>query len=82
MNVSLRDFVIATAAITPKLAIHVYIGSRLFLFADPESRGRMDGTTRLINVVYIVIASLISLATSIYVVRAVSRTSSLIVSTE
>ena len=52
-----------------RLAIHVWIGSRLFIFADPESRGRIDGTTRLVNLVYIALASIVSLLTSIYVVR-------------
>ncbi|RFU32021.1 hypothetical protein B7463_g4290, partial [Scytalidium lignicola] len=42
-------FALATAISTPKLLIHVFIGSRLRSIADAENGGKLDPTTRLIN---------------------------------
>lgn len=40
--VSLWQFVIATTVVFPKVALHVFIGSRLAALSDGETRRQMD----------------------------------------
>jgi hypothetical protein len=54
-SVSLLQFMLATALITPKLAIHVYIGARMFELLDSNARDHLDWRGRLLNAAYIVI---------------------------
>ncbi|GAA5826606.1 hypothetical protein JCM10212_003586 [Sporobolomyces blumeae] len=48
-SVTLGQFFLATLTITPKLLLHVFIGHRTYLFADPESRHKMDPLSRTIK---------------------------------
>ena len=40
--VALWQFVIATLVVLPRVALHVFIGSRLAAFSDGETRNHMD----------------------------------------
>ncbi|TKA54605.1 hypothetical protein B0A53_03012 [Rhodotorula sp. CCFEE 5036] len=68
-TVSLQEFMLATLAITPKLLLHVFIGHRTYLFADPTSRHKMDSTTRWINGVFMVAGTLLGMGTSWYLYK-------------
>lgn len=68
-SVSLLQFFLATLALTPKLLLHCYIGSQMFSFADPESRNRMDPTTKLINGAYIIVGTTLGAFTGWYLYR-------------
>ncbi|GAA5835435.1 hypothetical protein JCM3766R1_004786 [Sporobolomyces carnicolor] len=72
-SVTLGQFFLATLAITPKLLLHVFIGHRTYLFADPESRHRMDPLSRWINLAFMVFGSLLGFATSWYLYRITMR---------
>jgi len=67
--VTLWQFFVATLAITPKLLLHVWVGSRMYLFADEESRQKMDFHTKLINGIYVAIGSILGMGTSYYVYK-------------
>lgn len=41
-SVTLFQFIVATLCTTPKLLLHVWVGQRTFLFADPDSREALD----------------------------------------
>ncbi|KAL8291758.1 hypothetical protein RQP46_002016 [Phenoliferia psychrophenolica] len=68
-SVSLWQFFVATLTITPKLLLHVWVGSRMFLFADPDSRKHMDTQTKVINGVYVVVGSILGGFTSWYLYK-------------
>lgn len=72
-TVSLQEFMLATLAITPKLLLHVFIGHRTYLFADPTSRHKMDSTTRWINGIFMVAGTLLGMATSWYLYKLTMR---------
>lgn len=63
---SLKDFLIATVATTPKLLLHVFIGSRVFHLSDPSSSHRLDRLTVMLNIFYIVAGVVIGMAVSYY----------------
>lgn len=63
------QFVIATFVVFPKLALHVFIGSRLAEFSDGETRRHMDPQTKIINVTVIIIGVLITILTSWIIYR-------------
>lgn len=58
-------FALATAIVTPKLLIHVFIGSRLAAIA--RSGEKMDGTTKAINYASIVIGAIIGIGTGWFI---------------
>ena len=66
---SLWQFLIASVALTPKLLLHVWIGDRMYKFADPETRAKMDPTSRLVNAASVIAGILIGIGTGIYVYR-------------
>jgi hypothetical protein len=68
-TVSLTQFMLATLVITPKLALHVWVGQRIYFLADPNSRSQMDDTTKMINGFYIAGGSLLGFFTGLYVYR-------------
>jgi uncharacterized membrane protein YdjX (TVP38/TMEM64 family) len=47
--VPLWKFIIATCFTFPKLALHVFVGSRMAALSDGEQRKEMDGRTKAIN---------------------------------
>lgn len=53
-SISLANFMIATATTTPKLLLHVFIGSRLFQLVDRGSRAGLDTNTKILNGIYVV----------------------------
>ncbi|GAA5984044.1 hypothetical protein JCM11641_005577 [Rhodosporidiobolus odoratus] len=72
-TVSLGEFMLATLAITPKLLLHVFIGHRTYLFADPETRKNMDPTSRWLNGFLVIFGSLLGFATSWYLYKQTMR---------
>ncbi|SGY18278.1 BQ5605_C015g08027 [Microbotryum silenes-dioicae] len=68
-TVTLFQFFLSTLCITPKLLLHVWIGSRMFLFADPDSRNRMDPRAKFVNLVFVVMGSVMGMLTSWYLYR-------------
>jgi len=61
------SFALATAIASPKLLIHVFIGSRLALIA--ENGGKMDAGTKAINYASIIIGSVIGAAVGWFIYR-------------
>ncbi|SPO21719.1 uncharacterized protein UTRI_01202_B [Ustilago trichophora] len=61
--VSFKHFLTATALITPKLFLHVWLGTRMFQLMDREERAHLDGWAKVLNVVYIGVGSAIGVAT-------------------
>ncbi|BGP53011.1 hypothetical protein JCM8202_004095 [Rhodotorula sphaerocarpa] len=72
-TVSFYEFMLATLAITPKLLLHVFIGHRTYLFADPASRHKMDPTTRWINGIFMVGGTVLGIGTSWYLYQLTMR---------
>ena len=72
-SVTFPQFMLATLAITPKLFLHVWTGSRMYQFADPDSRAKMDTKAKWVNGVFIAVATAIGMATSWYLYRLTMR---------
>ncbi|KAK7695472.1 hypothetical protein QCA50_000108 [Cerrena zonata] len=68
--VSLWQFVVATFVVFPKVALHVFIGSRLAELSDGETRRHMDTQTKIINTIVIIVGILIAILTSVIIYRA------------
>lgn len=51
------------------MLLHVYIGTRLYLFSDPEPRKEMDSTTRWLNTISIIISMVLGAGVGAYVYR-------------
>ncbi|KAK4145492.1 uncharacterized protein C8A04DRAFT_35761 [Dichotomopilus funicola] len=66
-NVGVGAFAVATAAATPKLLVHVFIGSRLALLA--ESGDTMSWGDRLINYASMFLFGLIGFAVGFFIYR-------------
>ncbi|TKY84963.1 hypothetical protein EX895_006043 [Sporisorium graminicola] len=61
--VSFKHFLTATALITPKLFLHVWLGTRMFQLMDRDQRAQLDGWAKALNVVYILVGSAVGVAT-------------------
>ncbi|TNY18976.1 hypothetical protein DMC30DRAFT_26062 [Rhodotorula diobovata] len=72
-TVTLGQFVVATLAITPKLLLHVFIGHRTYLFADPSSRHSMDPVSKWLNGAFLVVGTVLGAGTSWYLYRLTMR---------
>ncbi|KAI0082592.1 Golgi apparatus membrane protein TVP38 [Panus rudis PR-1116 ss-1] len=68
--VSLWQFVVATFITFPKIALHVFIGSRLASLSDGETRRHMDTQTKIINTCIVVGGILIAILTSVVIYHA------------
>lgn len=66
-KLSFKNFLIATCCSTPRLLVHVFIGSRLFLLADPNSN--LDTFTQTIDIVSIAFGILLSFGLGVYVYK-------------
>ncbi|CAH7689628.1 hypothetical protein BY996DRAFT_7447701 [Phakopsora pachyrhizi] len=66
---SLKDFLIATSATTPKLLIHVFIGSRVFHLSDPNTTNKLDNLTIALNIFYIVAGASLGFGVSVYLYK-------------
>lgn len=64
-----RTDVFLHRAITPKLFLHVWVGSRLYSFADPNQREQMDRNTKIANGIYVVGGTALGAFTSWYLYR-------------
>lgn len=67
--VPFSHFVIATALITPKLFLHVFVGARMYELMDSDRRAKLDGWAKFVNVVYIALGTLVGTATGWLVYR-------------
>ncbi|KAJ9477567.1 putative Golgi apparatus membrane protein TVP38 (putative) [Pseudozyma hubeiensis] len=61
--VTFKHFFMATALITPKLLLHVWLGTRMFQLMDRDQRAQLDGWAKFLNVVYIAVGSAVGAAT-------------------
>lgn len=68
-EISPVDFLIATCAYSPKLLLHVYVGTRLYLFSDPDHLNEMDKTTKWLNSLSIVASILLGVGVGSYAYR-------------
>ncbi|KAL2256126.1 hypothetical protein VTK26DRAFT_2144 [Humicola hyalothermophila] len=66
-SIRARTFALATACATPKLLVHVFIGSRLALLA--ESGDEMSGADRAINYVSMVLFGLVGFGVGLFIYR-------------
>ncbi|GLB33709.1 putative SNARE associated Golgi protein [Lyophyllum shimeji] len=71
--VKLWQFVTATFFIFPKLALHVFIGSRIAALSDGDQRGHMDTQTKVINGLLIVGGIVVAVFTSWMVYNMVQK---------
>ena len=55
--------------VTTSVGLQVYIGTRLYLFSDPEHRDEMDQNTKVLNMVSILVSILLGLGVGAYVYR-------------
>ncbi|THV08653.1 Golgi apparatus membrane protein TVP38 [Dendrothele bispora CBS 962.96] len=62
--VKLWQFVTATLFLSPKLCLHVFIGSRMAELSDGEHRSQMDTRTKIMNGVFIGGGILVAIFTS------------------
>lgn len=69
-TVSPFTFALATALATPKLFIHIFIGSRLA--AIVESGGKMDIVTKMVNYASIIFGSLMGIGLGYYIYQRTS----------
>ena len=60
-----RMYALATAIVTPKLLIHIFIGSRLAAIGD----GKMDAGTRAFNWISIIVSMIIGAVTGWLIYR-------------
>ncbi|GAA6047296.1 hypothetical protein JCM3770_001873 [Rhodotorula araucariae] len=72
-TVTLGQFLLATLAITPKLLLHVFIGHRTYLFADPNSRHAMDPLSKWLNGAFVLLGTVLGAGTSWYLYRLTMR---------
>ncbi|KAG6855104.1 Tlg2-vesicle protein [Blastosporella zonata] len=71
--VSLWQFATATLFIFPKLALHVFIGSRIATLSDGDQRGHMDTQTKIVNGLLIAGGLAIAILTSWVVYNMVQK---------
>ncbi len=71
--VSFKHFLTATALITPKLFLHVWLGTRMFMLMDRDERAHLDGWAKALNVVYILVGSAVGVATGWIVWKETSK---------
>ncbi|BGP36778.1 Tlg2-vesicle protein [Rhodotorula kratochvilovae] len=72
-TVTLGQFLLATLAITPKLLLHVFVGHRTYLFADPDSRHAMDPLSKWLNGAFMVLGTVLGAGTSWYLYKLTMR---------
>lgn len=63
------QFFIATLTITPKLLLHAWIGQRMYLFADPSSRAKLDSRAKTVNAVFIAVGTVLGAVVSWYLYK-------------
>ncbi|GJN91670.1 hypothetical protein Rhopal_004693-T1 [Rhodotorula paludigena] len=64
-TVTLWQFLLAT--------LHVFVGHRTYLMSDPGSRAKMDGVAKAVNIAFMVIGTLLGMATSWYLYKLTMR---------
>jgi len=71
--VALWQFVVATICILPKIFLSVFIGSRLALLSDGKEREIMDTTTKILNIVSIVVSVALGIIAGIVLYRLMQK---------
>lgn len=66
-TVTPSTFALATAIVTPKLMIHVFIGSRLAVIA--RSGEKMDAMTKLVNWLSIIVGVIVGGLTALFIYK-------------
>ncbi|KAI0722878.1 Golgi apparatus membrane protein TVP38 [Earliella scabrosa] len=72
-SVALWQFFLATFLVFPKIAIFVFVGSRLASLSDGEQRSHMDTTTKILNVAVSVGGVMIAAVASWIIYRLMRR---------
>ncbi|THH02411.1 hypothetical protein EW026_g436 [Hermanssonia centrifuga] len=67
--VALWQFILATTAVFPKVALHVFIGSRLAALSDGDTRRGMDTQTKIMNTALVVCGILAAILTGWIIYR-------------
>lgn len=70
-QLSYWNFLLATLLSTPRLFLHVFIGSRVFNLSDPNQE--LDGTSKMIDIASIVTGMTLSTALGWYVYKTTMR---------
>ncbi|KAI0347336.1 Golgi apparatus membrane protein TVP38 [Trametopsis cervina] len=68
--VALWQFVLATFVVLPRVALHVFIGSRLAALSDGDTRKQMDKHAKILNILLVVFGVLVGLVASWLTYRA------------
>ncbi|KAK4332387.1 Golgi apparatus membrane protein TVP38 [Rhodotorula toruloides] len=71
--VSLPQFMLGTCVLLPKVFLYVFIGDRMYKFADPESRGEMDTLSKWLNATSIGVSAIVAVGASYYVYKIFRR---------
>ncbi|KAK3300946.1 uncharacterized protein B0H64DRAFT_382266 [Chaetomium fimeti] len=66
-SIGVGQFALATAGATPKLLVHVFIGSRLALLAEPGDK--MSGFDRAVNYISMAVFGLLGFAVGVFIYR-------------
>jgi len=72
-TVALWQFVIATTAVLPRVALHTFIGSRLASLSDGETRRQMDTATKIMNTSLVVGGLLVAILSSLIIYRSMEQ---------
>ncbi|OSD04339.1 Golgi apparatus membrane protein TVP38 [Trametes coccinea BRFM310] len=72
-SVALWQFFLATFVVFPKIAIFVFVGSRLASLSDGEQRSHMDTTTKILNISISVGGVLVAALASWIIYRAMRK---------
>lgn len=68
-SVDLPRFLLGTLAITPKLFLHIFTGNRMYKFADPAEREKLDKSGKILNGVSIAVSVALGMGVGLYVWR-------------
>ncbi|KAL7341034.1 hypothetical protein BJY59DRAFT_122309 [Rhodotorula toruloides] len=73
--VTLTRFILGTwrSILLPKVFLYVFIGDRMYKFADPKSRGEMDTLSKWLNAASIGISAIVAVGASYYVYKITIR---------
>uniref|UniRef100_A0A0K3CPF7 BY PROTMAP: gi/472582977/gb/EMS20639.1/ Golgi apparatus membrane protein tvp38 [Rhodosporidium toruloides NP11] n=1 Tax=Rhodotorula toruloides TaxID=5286 RepID=A0A0K3CPF7_RHOTO len=61
------------SVLLPKVFLYVFIGDRMYKFADPESRGEMDTLSKWLNATSIGVSAIVAVGASYYVYKITIR---------
>jgi len=72
-EVTILKFFLATCCLSIKLLLHVYVGTRIYLFSDPDHLHDMDTTSKVLNSLAVAFSILLGIGVGIYVYQLTMR---------